>query len=167
VPNADQDATDWQTWFDRYQAALMLLARQHLASPQEAQDAVQEGFIRFWQSRHRAKDRTAYLFSCVRSAAVVARRSGSSRRVREQAVASEAPQLAGPPELEDRRKLLESAMATLPAEQREVVVLKTWSALTFGQIAEILHLPANTVASRYRYAIERLKTLISSEVFHE
>jgi RNA polymerase sigma-70 factor (ECF subfamily) len=37
-----------------------------------------------------------------------------------------------------------------------VVHLKIWEDLTFGEIAETLEIPANTAASRYRYAIEKL-----------
>ncbi|HEY4328544.1 MAG TPA: sigma-70 family RNA polymerase sigma factor, partial [Phycisphaerae bacterium] len=66
-----------------------------------------------------------------------------------------------PAEIDDRRRILESAMAALPQDQREVLVLKIWSDLTFAQIADALHIPASTAASRYRYAIERLQSLLS------
>jgi RNA polymerase sigma-70 factor (ECF subfamily) len=45
----------------------------------------------------------------------------------------------------------------LPSEQREVVVLKIWGGLTFAQIAEQLELSAHTAASRYRYALSKLR----------
>lgn len=48
-------------------------------------------------------------------------------------------------------------LAQLPPEQAEVVVLKVWHGLTFAEIAAVLRLPANTAASRYRYAIEKLR----------
>src|SRR3954471_9584393 len=102
------DADDWQAWFDRHQAGLLLLARQHLASSGEAHDAVQEGFIKFWRSGQGASDRAAYLFMCVRSAAIDARRRDLPRRRRERDAAAAMPQLIGPPELDDRRQLLES-----------------------------------------------------------
>lgn len=49
------------------------------------------------------------------------------------------------------------AMSELPEDQRAVVHLKIWEDLTFTQIAEALEIPANTAASRYRYAIDKLE----------
>jgi len=156
----------WLPWYNRHQGALLLLARQYLATTEEAQDALQEGFVKFWQSRAQARDLTAYLFTCVRSAALDLRRSRVARQARERAAV--APALfAAPVELDDRRQVLEAALATLPQEQREVLVLKVWSELTFAQIAQALHIPANTAASRYRYAIARLQALLASEVTHD
>lgn len=48
------------------------------------------------------------------------------------------------------------ALRRLPREQSEVVVLKIWEELTFAQIGEVLEISANTAASRYRYAMQRL-----------
>ena len=48
-------------------------------------------------------------------------------------------------------------LAGLPAEQSEVVTLKHWEDLTFAEIAEVLGISQNTVASRYRYAMEKLQ----------
>ena len=156
----------WLPWFNRHQAALLLLARQYLATREEAQDALQEGFVKFWQSRAQARDMASYLFTCVRSAALDLRRSRVARQARERAATPPAL-FAAPVELDDRRQVLEAALAALPEEQREVVVLKVWSELTFAQIAQTLHIPANTAASRYRYAIARLQTLLASEVTHD
>ncbi len=48
-------------------------------------------------------------------------------------------------------------LKTLPKSQYEVVILKHWEDLTFAEIAEALELSQNTVASRYRYAMEKLQ----------
>ncbi|MEY3175173.1 MAG: polymerase sigma factor SigV [Planctomycetota bacterium] len=48
-------------------------------------------------------------------------------------------------------------LLSLPPEQSEVVLLKHWEELTFAEIAESLNLSQNTVASRYRYALEKLQ----------
>ncbi|HEY0256091.1 MAG TPA: sigma-70 family RNA polymerase sigma factor, partial [Candidatus Methylacidiphilales bacterium] len=45
----------------------------------------------------------------------------------------------------------------LPAEQKAVVVLKIWEEMTFAEIAEVLEISANTAASRYRYALDKLR----------
>jgi RNA polymerase sigma-70 factor (ECF subfamily) len=57
---------------------------------------------------------------------------------------------------------VEQAMATLPSEQREVVVLHIWGGLTFQEVAGVLAIPANTAASRYRYALSKLRETMKS-----
>jgi RNA polymerase sigma-70 factor, ECF subfamily len=52
---------------------------------------------------------------------------------------------------------LAAAVARLPAEQREVLALKVFQGRTFAETAELLGLSANTAASRYRYAVEKLR----------
>ncbi len=156
----------WQSWLARHQAALLLLARQYVPTAAEAQDAVQDGFVRFWRARHKADDTTAYLFACVRNAALDLQRAHQARQRREMA-AAEGPVLIGPPQWDDRRQLVEAALAQLPEEQREVVIMKIWSELSFAQIAAALAIPPNTAASRYRYAMARLQTLLSPEVTHD
>ncbi len=59
-------------------------------------------------------------------------------------------------ESEDAERLMEE-LARLPEEQRAVVHLKIWEELTFRKIAGTLGIPANTAASRYRYAIDKLR----------
>ncbi len=56
----------------------------------------------------------------------------------------------------EREKLVREALQKLPPEQAEVVVLKVWEQLTFAEIGEVLGESANTVASRYRYALQKL-----------
>lgn len=52
------------------------------------------------------------------------------------------------------------ALADLPPEQREVVVLKVWQGHTFGEIGRLLDIPPNTASSRYRYALEKLRAVL-------
>lgn len=58
------------------------------------------------------------------------------------------------------RDALAAALAELPAEQRAVVHLKLWEGLTFEAIATAIGIPANTAASRYRYGLDKLRTLL-------
>ena len=151
---------DWTDWLARHGAALVLFARQWVPSYADAEDVVQEAFVRFWRSRPQADDPTAYLFACVRSHALDWRR-GQSRRARREAAAARPertePLFAPKLEQDERRAALEAAVAVLPAEQREVLVLKIWGGLTFAQIADALGLSPNTAASRYRYALAKLR----------
>jgi len=64
--------------------------------------------------------------------------------------------LADPDELEFAKQLA-GALGELPAEQRAVVHLKLWEKLTFEQIAATLDIAQGTAASRYRYAIDKLR----------
>ena len=55
------------------------------------------------------------------------------------------------------REALSEALGELPPEQRAVVHLKLWEDLTFEHIAELLDIPLNTAASRYRYGLDKLR----------
>lgn len=68
-------------------------------------------------------------------------------------------------ELERHRAFLR-ALDQLPAEQQEVISLKIFQEMTFAEIAEALGIPANTAASRYRYAIVNLKRILGA-IIHE
>ena len=61
------------------------------------------------------------------------------------------------PDEAEFRGQLAAALEELPPEQRTVVQLKLWERLTFEEIAAVLELSPNTVASRYRYAIDKLR----------
>lgn len=64
------------------------------------------------------------------------------------------------PDRETFRQSLESSLHSLPIEQQMIVQLKLWDELTFSEIAEVLDIPANTAASRYRYGIEKLREML-------
>ena len=155
------DLDNWQALLTRHRAALFLMARQYVSIREEAEDAVHDGFVKFWKSRSQARDPLAYLFTCVRNAALDLR-----RRLGVHALACHemsTPLLESPVEQAERRDRIEAALAQLPSEQREVLVLKIWSELTFAQIAEVLKIPLNTAASRYRYALQNLEPLLAKE----
>jgi RNA polymerase sigma-70 factor (ECF subfamily) len=48
----------------------------------------------------------------------------------------------------------------LPEDQRIVAHLKLWEGLTFDAIAQLLDISPNTAASRYRYGVDKLRTLL-------
>jgi RNA polymerase sigma-70 factor (ECF subfamily) len=58
------------------------------------------------------------------------------------------------------REELCQAIQGLPPEQREVVILKVYEQMTFLEIARVVKASANTVASRYRYAMKRLRDML-------
>ena len=98
-------------------------------------------------------------------------RGGRRRGRREEAVAlnrSKAveggPLLSGSLEQEERRAAIEAALVRLPEAQREVLVMKVWAGLSFPQIARVLDIPPDTAASRYRYALSRLREQLAEEL---
>jgi len=66
--------------------------------------------------------------------------------------------------LSEQLKMLSNAMAQIPDEQREVIALYMQGEMTFGQIAKIQNVSVNTIQGRYRYGIDKLRTLLDSEV---
>jgi RNA polymerase sigma-70 factor (ECF subfamily) len=159
---------DWTLWLDQHGAALVLFARQWAPDRAAAEDIVQEAFLHFWRSRHRAMDPAAYLYTCVKRCALDWLR-GRRRRARRESAAARPEAwhderlFAGPLAQDERRAVIESALRQLPETQREVLVLKIWGGLSFPQIAEALRIPGNTAASRYRYALARLREHLAEE----
>ena len=155
----------WTVWLNRHGPALVLLARQWTPSRTDAEDVVQEAFVRFWRSRERIEDPAAYLFACVKHCALDSLRGRQRQVRREQATArpEAEPLFMSGIEQDERRTAIEAALRELPENQAEVLVMKIWGELTFPQIAKALDLPANTVASRYRYALARLREQMAEE----
>lgn len=171
-PMEDADAhNSWRRWFQLYGPRLLLCARQWTRSAADAEDALQEGFVRFWR-RQRALggDPLGLVLTSIRRAAVDEARARSRRGAREEQFGSLAE--GAPPlferlvEGDERRCEIEAALARLPAEQREVLVLKIWGELTFAEIAAQRGLSLNTVASRYRYALAALRERLTKADCH-
>ena len=149
---------DWKVCFSEFGPGLLLFARQWVRSPADAEDIVQEAFVKFWRRNHRVDNR-ALLYATVRSIALDLIRRDSRRARREAEAFSDAEQSIEPQfELGDEsQRALAAAVDRLPHEQREVLVMKIWNELTFAEIATALGISNNTAASRYRYALNALK----------
>jgi len=135
----------------------------------DAEDVVQEAFVRFWRGqRGLSGEPLALLLTSVRRAALDTARSRSRRASREASAAAGAdvPLFEPLGEGDDRRIVIEAALARLPREQREVLALKIWGGLTFAEIAEQLGIPPNTAASRYRYALGALRRELTAANCH-
>ena len=61
-------------------------------------------------------------------------------------------------------KVIADAVGMLPVEQREVVVLRLQTGMRFGQIAKSRGVSVNTVRSRYRYGLEKLRVMLNGIV---
>jgi RNA polymerase sigma-70 factor (ECF subfamily) len=147
--------------YDRFAGRLFGAAMGMLGRREDAEDVVQEVFMAMVRSRHqlsRVDNLTAYLFTALRHAAA----KHASRRAR-QPVTSEAAEEAVATEAEQdhpRGEELRTALAGLPPEQREVIAMKIDGEWTFAQIGQVLGVSPNTAASRYRYALEKLRVTL-------
>ncbi|MEO6870919.1 MAG: sigma-70 family RNA polymerase sigma factor [Chthoniobacterales bacterium] len=152
---------DWKTCFAQLGPALLLFARRWTNSRADAEDVVQEAFVRFWRRQHSVEDR-GLLYAMVRSTALDRLRSEQRRSRREVVASLDQDNHCEPvfaPE-DESQQLLAAAVERLPDEQREVVILKIWNELTFAEIATALSISQNTAASRYRYALGTLKKML-------
>jgi RNA polymerase sigma-70 factor, ECF subfamily len=153
-------ATDenWKTCFSQLAPGLVLFARQWTRSAADAEDVVQEAFVKFWRRSHNIANR-GLLYATVRSIALDFLRRDSRRARRESTAMSDVDRVVVPAfDVEDdSQRALVAAIDHLPAEQREVLTLKIWNELTFAEIGSALGISKNTAASRYRYALAALK----------
>jgi len=149
---------DWKVCLSELGPGLVLFARQWVRSVADAEDIVQEAFVRFWRRNHQITNR-GLLYATVRSIALDRIRGDSRRARREAAVIADSDQSVEPQfQLEDDYQSgLVAAVDRLPSEQREVLVMKIWNELTFSEIGQALGISQNTAASRYRYALASLK----------
>ncbi len=145
--------------YDRFAPALYRTACGLLGSAADAEDVVHDVFVALARNRARLPaiaDARAYLFTALRRA--VARRAHSRRPG---PLPDDLVDRRQPPERDDR---LEQALARLPPEQREVIALKIDGDLTFAELAAVLGISPNTAASRYRYAMEKLRADLERDV---
>jgi RNA polymerase sigma-70 factor (ECF subfamily) len=164
---AKGDLTSLGALFDLVGPRLVRYAQALLHNSADAEDAVQAAITRLAQHpEHLAAARMpwAYCLRVVRNEAM--RLMSTQRRTAPLPEAS----LASPfrhrsLEEEELRQGVLAAVRKLPAEQAEVVVLKVWENLTFLEIAGITGDSPNTVASRYRYALEKLERTLRVMAF--
>jgi len=145
--------------YDRLARSLLRVARVMLRDSSEAEDAVQDVFVELVRYRDRlthVQDLDAYVFTILRYGVLrrLRRQQKERRRLRELTrIETHKQEFCSADEL-DR------ALKSLPPQQREVIALKIDGGLTFAQIAEVLDVNANTAASRYRYALKKLRQLL-------
>jgi RNA polymerase sigma-70 factor (ECF subfamily) len=151
----------WKAWFAKHGAKLLLFARQQARYPDDAEDLVQEAFVRIWRLYgHTGEVSPTLVYRAIRRLAIDWARSLDRRKIREKTVYTETSfvdYFDRSLEKSERRTALLQTVELLPPEQKEVLTLKVWGELTFDEISRILDLSLNTVASRYRYALGKLK----------
>jgi len=164
VQATDTRATEIELSYRRYGPALLLFAEGLAGERSRAQDVVHQVFLKLLETGrlHDTLDAKAYLFRCVRNAVL------NDRKARQRDVVLD-PECAWfePPNRDYAAELaLRRALWSLPEDQRvqrEVTILHIGGEFTFSQIAEVLRISANTAASRYRYALAKLREAMRAE----
>ena len=154
------EAEDVGRLYDRLGAQLYRYALMILGDSAAAEDVVHDVFAVIIRRPPQGVERIDhYLRMAVRNACYSRVRSKASDPVSHgtEALLFEP---AAPRDSGDERMLLERALRSLPADQREVVYLKVYEGRTFREIADINGDSINTVAGRYRYAMEKLRARI-------
>lgn len=156
--------------FDLVAVRLVRLSSSVTANQSDAEDAVQGAFSRIAgkpQLLVKADAPWPYLIRTVRNESlriIQKRRTSSLGEMDTQCGQDTAEFLAQREETADR---VQRILRTLPKAQYEVVILKHWEDLTFAEIADVLGKSQNTVASRYRYAMEKLQRSLEPVVEQE
>jgi len=155
--------------YRRYKDDVMSLALSMTGNRATAEDVVQDVFVGFAEHLAKLELRTSLRGYLLRCAANRIRNLWKARS--EQTVALEAEpagsQIHRPDEAmisAETANCIRQAMERLPAEQREAIVLRLEAELSFKEIAEIQEAAIATVNSRYRYGLEKLRSLLNGRV---
>jgi len=160
--------------YEKYESDLLTLAANLLGDSSAAEDVVQDVFICFVQSidKFRLKGSLkGYLATCVANRA----RDCIRKRNRQRTIAvNEAEQLGTsanePVQLvicSEELQQLSDALTQLPYEQREAVVLHLHGNLKFRQIAKLQKVSIKTAQSRYRYGLDKMRSILNGEFKNE
>ena len=154
---------DLERLYDAHAAALFAFLLNLTRAEADTRDLLQELFVKIAREPQLlagVREERAFLIRLAHNAAIdLIRRRGTRERTKENFAAEIFSPFAPAvePDTEIFRRELAAALGELPADQRAVVHLKLWGGLTFAEIAAALAIPPNTAASRYRYALDKLR----------
>jgi RNA polymerase sigma-70 factor (ECF subfamily) len=161
MDGAARDA-EWRQWLDQHAPKILFFARQKARSAADAEDLMQEAIIEAAQRNgNGGPPPPGLVFATLYRRAIDLARRENRRNARELVVSNSSTEEWFDTGVEDheRATLIQETMQKLPQNYREVVALKIWGELTFIEIAEVIGIPANTAASRYRYGLQELRKL--------
>jgi RNA polymerase sigma-70 factor (ECF subfamily) len=148
--------------YDEHAQALFAFVLNFLRHEADTRDVLQELFIKL--ARHPGllkdvKDPRGFLLRLAHNLAIDSVRRRAARDRNEQSASENVPLFATSDNPDEKvfAGSLAEALGGLPPEQRAVVHLKLWEKLTFEQVATTLDISPNTAASRYRYALDKLR----------
>ena len=157
--------------YDRYRRDLLKLAVVLTGDVPQAEDVVQDVFVRFAQSAERIRltgNLKNYLVTCTINGIRSQRRACAKHQtVGIEAAAHVSCDIRRPEQwaiLDEQLARLSKAMAELPYEQREVISLRWETRMSVARIAALQQTAINTVKGRYRYGMEKLRSLLNGKV---
>jgi RNA polymerase sigma-70 factor, ECF subfamily len=168
------DVAAFEALVDRHRPGVYRFLARFVRDRARAEDLTQECWLRFIGAVPRWSARAPFriwLYAVARNlAADEARRmthrrhesiddTGASRPFAELPAPGQTPEEAALDLL--LQPVLEQAIAALPAEQREVFLLREYEGVAFAEIAAITGAPVPTVKSRMRYALEALRRTLT------
>jgi RNA polymerase sigma-70 factor (ECF subfamily) len=147
--------TEIETLYRQHGAALLLFASAISGDRGRAQDALHQVFLKAIEngSLSHATNKKAYLFASVRNAVL----NDAKLQGRNMPLDVDSAWFSPPDRDYAGGQNLRRALGELPDDQREVIVLHIWGELTFSEIGDLLAVSSNTAASRYRYALAKLR----------
>lgn len=145
-------------WIDEWQEQLFRYAFFRLGNRSDAEDVVQEAFLKVASATIKPDNPKAYLFRIVTNRSIDILRERSRLTTLEERIA--APSASDDWEAQEEYRRIEQLLRRLPEQQSEVIRLHIHGSLKFTEIAEMLDTPASTVKSRFTSGIERLKQLL-------
>jgi RNA polymerase sigma-70 factor (ECF subfamily) len=152
---------DWAArLYDERAAELILYGRALGLGHAESEDLVHDAFRALMDLAEPPRQPAHYLVRTFRNRAMNHRRGLFRRVFRELESARwfERESTETPAE-----QAAVQALTQLPADQREVIVLKVWHAMTFEAIGELLDVSPNTAAGRYRYGLQKLRSRLMED----
>ena len=155
--------TDLERLYDEHASALFAFLLNFTRNETDTRDLLQEVFVKLARQPrllHGVRDERSFLLRLAHNAAIDGVRRRDTRERNNDQLAGESPCVFPPSNDVDEeafRRALHDALGGLPADQRAVIHLKLWEGLTFEAIAELLELPPNTAASRYRYGLDKMR----------
>ncbi|HEX3825270.1 MAG TPA: sigma-70 family RNA polymerase sigma factor [Mycobacteriales bacterium] len=169
----DGDESALEALYGRYGGACFALARRILDDNQLAEDVVQQVFTALWKGSGfdiRRGAVSTWLMSVTHHKSIDVLRREAPRRKRlasEQALLELAVSGPGPDEeawMRMRAERTRDALKTLPAEQRELLLLAYYGGYTQTEIAGLTGVPLGTVKSRTLTAMRKLRVILSGSV---
>ena len=156
--------------YEKYSGFLLTLATALLNDVNKAEDVVHDFFVSFAQSGEKLRLDGSfkwYLATCVANKARDRLRARQLQTVdldQADSIYSDANEPESVAVCNEELQQLCVAMEQLPYEQREVVLLHTKGEMKFRQIAKLQSVSIKTVQSRYRYGLDKLRSLLNSEM---
>jgi RNA polymerase sigma factor (sigma-70 family) len=157
--------------YEKYRADLLCVARALVGDPVQIEDVLHDVFVGFASQAGRfvlKGSLKGYLAICVANRARNVQRQG--RQVNPERLAQARPEPSQQPdgskaaEDQEQRRIVTAILQQLSEEQRHVIVLHVLSSLPFREIARQTGASINTVQSRYRYGLRKLRTLLNGQV---